>query len=163
MISLGFTSGVTKETAGKGYINQLSREICDFLKGHLENNGGLLPILDAYCLYNRARGGNLISPEEMNQACELFESLHLPVKIRVLASGTKALQLGGHAMEQLTKHIIQKVSENDHLSGKEIAEIFKINAVIALECLLLAEKQGALCRDQGLQGLHFYTNLFLQH
>lgn len=162
MASLGFASGVTKEIAGKNYIPQLSREICDFIKGPLENSGGLLLILDAYCLYNRARGGNLISPEEMNQACELFETLQLPVKVKMLGSGTKALQLGGQAMENLTKKIVEGVKEKDHLSAKEASEFLKISPIIALECLSLAENQGLLCRDQGLQGLHFYKNLFLK-
>ena len=163
MVSLGFTSGVTKETAGKNYISQLAREICDFIKEPLETSGGLLPLLDAFCLYNRSRGGNPISAIEMNQACELFDSLQLPVKIRTLNSGAKALQLGSQAMERLTGKIVEKVRENDHLSAKETAELFRLSSVIALECLLIAEKQGALCRDQGLQGLHFYSNLFLDH
>lgn len=161
MINLGFTSGVTKETAGKNYLAQLARELCDFIKEPLENNGGLLPILDAYCMYNRARGGNSISPIEMNQACEMFESLQLPVKVRIFNSGSKALQLGSQAMEKLTGKIVEKVMEKEHLSAKQTADIFKLSAVIAMECLLLAEKQGNLCRDQGLQGLHFYANLFL--
>ena len=167
MVNLGFTSsvtsGVTKATAGKNYLHQLAREISDFIKEPLENNGGLLPILDAYCLYNRSRGGNSISPIEMNQACELFESLQLPIKIRMLGSGTKALQLGAQAIEELTRRIVNKLKEHEHLSAKETSEIFKISSIIALECLLIAEKNGSLCRDQGLQGLHFYPNLFLHH
>ncbi|OMJ74357.1 hypothetical protein SteCoe_26746 [Stentor coeruleus] len=163
MASMGFTSGVTKETAGKNYIPQLARELCDFIKEPLQNNGGLLPLLDAYCIYNRARGGSVISPSDMAQACELFESLSLPIKIRVLAGGTKALSLGGQAVENLTRSLIEKIREVGHLSSKEAAEIFKISTTIALECLLLGENQGQLCRDQGLQGLHFYYNLFLRN
>lgn len=161
MANMGFTSGVTKEIAGKNYIQQLSREICDFIKEPIQCNGGILPVLDAYCIYNRARGGDLISPSEMSQACEMFENLQLPLRVKVLASGTKALQLGGHAVEELMQEIIKKINESGHLSAKEASDLFSINRNIALECLLMAENAGMLCRDQGLQGLHFYSNLFL--
>lgn len=160
MMSMGFTSGVTKESAGKNYLPQLAREVSDFIKSHLEASGGLLPMIDVFCIYNRARGGNVVSAKDLNDACELLESLALPVRVKSLTSGAKALTLGSQAMEDLMIKVVRKVVENGCCSAKAVAEIFGINHVIALECLSLAEMQGLVCRDEGLQGLHFYENWF---
>ena len=66
MSELGFTSGVTKSSAGRDFHLQLAREICDYIHPILAKSGGMLPILDAFTMYNRARGGDLISPSDMN-------------------------------------------------------------------------------------------------
>jgi ESCRT-II complex subunit VPS36 len=160
MASMGFTSGVTKESAGKNYLSQLAREVSDFIKSQLEKSGGLLPMVDVFCIYNRARGGNVVSPKDLNDACEMLETLCLPVRLKELASGTKALTLGNQAMEVLIKRVVEKVSEVGNLSAKAVADAFDINQIIALECLFSAERNGDLCRDEGIQGLQFYENLF---
>ena len=36
----------------------------------LEKVGGVLALVDLYCMYNRARGTDLISPEDLLIACE---------------------------------------------------------------------------------------------
>lgn len=162
MSSMGFTGGVTKESAGKNFFPQLARELSDFIKPHLESNGGLLPMVDVFCMYNRARGGDLVSASDLKTASEQLESLCLPVRAKTLPSGASALTLGSHAMESLTQKVSQKVIEAGNLSSKQVSDLFSINDTIALECLKLAEQQGHLCRDEGLQGLHFYENLFKQ-
>ncbi|CAN6464505.1 unnamed protein product [Victoria cruziana] len=73
LLSVGIVSPVTKETAGALYHQQLSRQLADFIKGHLERSGGMIALIDAYCLFNRARGTELISPEDMLQACAIWE------------------------------------------------------------------------------------------
>lgn len=159
MASLGFTSGVTKESSGNNFHVQLAREICDYIRPHLEENGGVLPILDAYCMYNRARGGDLISPNDMKRACELMESLRLPIQVKTLPSGVIVMQLGGESIERLISLSIEKINTSEHLSAKELAELLGINALIAKQCLIEAENRGLLCRDQSIQGLHFYMNI----
>lgn len=160
MANMGFTGGVTKDSAGKNFFPQLARELSDFIKPSLESNGGLLPMVDVFCMYNRARGGNLVSASDFKSACEQLESLCLPVRAKILPSGASALTLGSHAMDSLTKKVSEKVIECGNLSSKQVSELFSINDIISIECLKLAEQEGTLCRDEGLQGLHFYENLF---
>mmetsp|Transcript_4016 Transcript_4016/g.3821 ORF Transcript_4016/g.3821 Transcript_4016/m.3821 type:complete len:166 (+) Transcript_4016:652-1149(+) len=159
MASLGFTSGVTKESSGNNFHVQLAREICDYIRPHLEENGGVLPMLDAYCMYNRARGGDLISPNDMKRACDLMEGLRLPIQVKNLPSGVIIMQLGGESVERLISLAVEKINSKDHLSAKELGEELGINALIAKQCLVEAESRGILCRDQGIQGLHFYLNI----
>lgn len=42
-------------------------QLADFLRPRLERSGGLLPMPDAYCLFNRARGTELVSPDDLLQ------------------------------------------------------------------------------------------------
>ena len=56
--------------AGKNYFSELARELEKFLVSVLNEFGGVLALVDIYCMYNRARGTDLISPEDLLIACE---------------------------------------------------------------------------------------------
>lgn len=75
LLSVGIASPVTKESAGALYHQQLARQLADFVKLPLEKAGGMIALVDVYCLFNRARGTELISPEDLLQACAIWEKL----------------------------------------------------------------------------------------
>lgn len=54
--NIGFIDPVTKETSGKEYYTQLSKQIAAFLTDYLSQSIGIISLIDAYCVYNRARG-----------------------------------------------------------------------------------------------------------
>lgn len=54
--NIGFIDPVTKETSGKEYYKELSKQIAVFLNDYLNTSVGIISLIDAYCLYNRARG-----------------------------------------------------------------------------------------------------------
>ena len=58
--------------AGTRYHVELSRELADFLTERLKRAGGLMPLTDVYCLFNRARGTELVSPDDLLAAAELM-------------------------------------------------------------------------------------------
>ncbi|CDW73585.1 vacuolar protein-sorting-associated protein 36 [Stylonychia lemnae] len=60
-----FSSQVSKDLAGKNYYMELAREVEKFSFGVLDKFGGVLALIDIYCMYNRARGTDLISPEDL--------------------------------------------------------------------------------------------------
>lgn len=64
-----FSSEVSKDIAGKNFHKQLSIEVEKFLDSIIEKFGGVIGLVDLYCVYNRARGTDLISPEDLNIAC----------------------------------------------------------------------------------------------
>ena len=47
-------------------------QLADFLVTPMERAGGMMPLPDAYCLYNRARGTELVSPDDLTAAVKLF-------------------------------------------------------------------------------------------
>lgn len=59
-----------RDLAGKNYFSELAREIEKFIVSVLDKFGGVISMVDIYCMYNRARGTDLISPEDLIIACE---------------------------------------------------------------------------------------------
>jgi ESCRT-II complex subunit VPS36 len=66
-----FTSHVSKEISGKKYYQDLAKEIESFLNSVIESErfSGVIGLVDLFCLYNRARGTDLVSPKDLNIAC----------------------------------------------------------------------------------------------
>lgn len=42
-------------------------QLADFLRVPLERAGGMMTLPDVYCLFNRARGTELVSPDDLLQ------------------------------------------------------------------------------------------------
>lgn len=72
LIAMGITSPVTRASAGARYHQELARQLADFLVGPLAKAGGVMMLPDVYCLFNRARGTELVSPDDLLQACDAF-------------------------------------------------------------------------------------------
>lgn len=53
-------------------LNPSVLQLADFLVGPMQRSGGIMPLPDVYCLYNRARGTELISPDDLISAVKLF-------------------------------------------------------------------------------------------
>jgi len=65
----------------------LAREIEKFLVPVLERFGGILAIVDIYCMYNRARGTDMISPEDLMIACQKMHQMSDKVTLKSFPSG----------------------------------------------------------------------------
>jgi ESCRT-II complex subunit VPS36 len=70
---------VTKLSAGREYHQQLARQIADILltKNRLRSLGGMITLSDVYCLYNRARGTELVSADDFLEASHLLQKLKI--------------------------------------------------------------------------------------
>lgn len=55
-----------------------------------------MSMADVYCRVNRARGLELLSPEDLMAACRLMSSLNLGLCLRTFDSGATVLQLSDH-------------------------------------------------------------------
>mmetsp|Transcript_21507 Transcript_21507/g.39339 ORF Transcript_21507/g.39339 Transcript_21507/m.39339 type:complete len:383 (+) Transcript_21507:227-1375(+) len=162
MGDLGFTSGVSRDTTGVNYFTQLARDLIDFIMPHLQANGGLLTIFDVFCLYNRARGTNLISPQDLQKSCENLTRLNLPVIYKELKNGVRVLQLASMHEDELLESVVKLIRDRESMSELELSEALKINPLIAKQCLINAEDEGYVARDESMQGLRFYENLMRQ-
>ncbi len=82
-----------RDLSGKNYFTELAKEVEKFTSSVLSNFGGVLALVDLYCMYNRARGTDLISPEDLLLACEKLN--HIPeskIILRTFQSGVKVVQ-----------------------------------------------------------------------
>jgi ESCRT-II complex subunit VPS36 len=167
MQNIGIVSPVTKFSAGRSYHKLLARQLADLLlhQGRLQRLGGLITLTDLYCIFNRARGTELVSPDDMLQACELCEKLQLGMALRVFASGVKVLQLESCSDGTLSKEITVLLTDNaqyskNGISASELSHHLHMSLAIAKELLLLEEQHCRLCRDESIHGISFFQNTY---
>ncbi|XP_021773399.1 vacuolar protein sorting-associated protein 36-like isoform X2 [Chenopodium quinoa] len=164
LLSVGIISPVTKESAGALYHQQLSRQLADFARVPLERAGGMINLIDVYCLFNRARGTELISPDDLLQACTLWEKLDVPIMLRKFDSGVMVIQSKSQSDEEVFGRIRTLVLKTEALrvgiSASDAAMTLEIAPAMAKEHLLAAESKGLLCRDTSPDGFRFFVNLF---
>lgn len=157
---------VSKHTAGAQYHQELAREIADFLERPLNTQwNGVIALTDAFCLYNRARGTDLISPEDMYKACSLFGPLALKMQLKTFDSGVTVIQsdqFTDQAICQRVENLLLEVGK-DFITVVDVASSFGVSVVLAREQLLIAEQRELLCRDEVSSGINFYRNIFLDY
>ncbi|KAF6085191.1 vacuolar protein sorting 36-like protein [Phyllostomus discolor] len=141
LLSMGIANPVTRETCGSGtqYHMQLAKQLAGILQAPLE----------------------LLSPEDLVNACKMLEALKLPLRLRVFDSGVMVIELQSHKEEEMVASALETVSEKGSLTSEEFAKLVGMSVLLAKERLLLAEKMGHLCRDDSVEGLRFYPNLFM--
>ena len=69
-IASDFSAQVSKDTSGNLYHDALANEVEKFLGSVIDKFGGVVGLVDLYCMYNRARGTDLISPDDLMIACK---------------------------------------------------------------------------------------------
>ncbi|CAD7080989.1 unnamed protein product [Hermetia illucens] len=161
LMSMGIDDPVTREsfTSNTEYFKSLARQICEMILDPMEEAGGMMSLADVYCRVNRARGLELLSPEDLLNACKFLDG---PIKLRTFPSGAMVLQLESQDEEIIAKEVGEKVEEAKSLSVEDLAKILGISILLSKEHLLAAERLGIVCRDESIEGLRFYPNLFLR-
>ncbi|KAL3696045.1 hypothetical protein R1sor_010121 [Riccia sorocarpa] len=165
LLSVGIVSPVTKESAGALYHQQLARQLADFVKIPLQKSGGMLAMVDAYCLFNRARGTELISPEDLLQACSIWGTIDVQVAMRRFDSGVLVIQSKSHSDEEVSMRleilVKQPEAMRQGITASDAARALGLAPALAKEHLLAAEMRGQLCRDDGADGLRFFLNILI--
>ncbi|XP_055378823.1 vacuolar protein-sorting-associated protein 36 [Condylostylus longicornis] len=161
LMSLGIDDPVTRNSfaSTSEYYKSLSNEICGILLDPIEEIGGMMSLADAYCRINRARGLELLSPEDVLDSCRLLNG---PIKLRQFPSGAMVLELESQEEKYVSIETAEKVEEHGSLSVEELAKLFGISMILSRERLLAAERNGKICRDESIEGLRYYPNLFLR-
>lgn len=95
LLSLGIDDPVTRDSykSDSQYFRSLAKQICEFLLSHVEDMGGMMALTDVFCRVNRARSLELLSPEDILNACKIMELSDLPLKLYQFSSGVMVLQL----------------------------------------------------------------------
>ncbi|MBZ3887942.1 Vacuolar protein-sorting-associated protein 36 [Sciurus carolinensis] len=106
--------------------------------------GGIMSLTEVYCLVNQAPGMELLSPEDLVNACKMLEALKLPLRLRVFDSGVMVIELQSHKEEEMVASALETVSEKGSLT-EEFAKPVGMSVLLVKERLLLAEKMGHLC------------------
>ncbi|KAG0036587.1 hypothetical protein BGZ82_003998 [Podila clonocystis] len=164
LLSMGIAAPVTKDTAGAVFHKELARELVEFILPIVEREGGTMSLMDVYCVFNRARGVELISPKDLHTACALFLDLNLPLRLRKFDSGLLVIQtMARYSDDEVSETIsarIRRLPPGAGLSAVELASAIQISVALAQEQLLMTEARGLICRDESVEGLKFFDNLF---
>ncbi|KAL9635264.1 MAG: hypothetical protein Q9164_003576 [Protoblastenia rupestris] len=177
---LGSTSG------SEGlYLTELSRNLAEYLtddaKGVLKNEGGIISLVDLWAVFNRARGGvELISPQDFEKAARLWEKIKLPVRLRQFKNGLLVVQHADRTDDKTIAELLAWLQElrlsspvdyetpwdsgtfGRGVTAQETAQRFGWSVGVASEELEMAEENGALCREEGVEGLRFWENWLVE-
>ena len=174
LASLGIASPVTRQSAGALYARELSRQLADFVAPRLAASGGVLPLTDVYCLFNRARGVELASPADVAAAAKEWSSWPAPVRLREIEGGVLAVQAADLDDAVVRARLATLAAAADaHTPGSIpglgrpltpslVAAELRVPLAIASTLLLDAERAGALCRDDGAEGVRWWHNFFVE-
>lgn len=164
MSEMGIESPVTKESTGgnvRVYREQLSRQLAQFLQIPIINVGGVMTVVDAYCVTIRNRATTeLISPEDFRSACGYFRILNLPIRLVKLESGVDALEIDTTADSRGAKVLRKLAEERGSVTPIDVTRIRHIPIQRSKIMLEDAEMRGLLVRDETTEGLRFFPNQF---
>lgn len=157
---MGMTSALTRTQVGGSrdkneYYELLARQVADFLLPKLPKMGGIISLTDVFCLFNRARGSNFVSPDDLVEACDLLSSLRLGLSKRTFPSGVVVIQVDDDKLDY------KKLVDLCPATALEASHSLKISPLLAMEQLEEAERAGLLCRDVTLARTRFFPNRFV--
>ena len=60
-----------------------------------------MAMADVYCLFNRARGTELVSPDDLLQAVNCFRQVGAPLQLKEFSTGVLVVQSNSHSTQQV--------------------------------------------------------------
>lgn len=110
LLSLGIDDPVTRDAyqSDSQYFKKLANQLNEILLQPIEEIGGMMSLSDVFVRVNRARGLELLSPEDLLSACRLLEP---PLMLRQFPSGAMVLQLESHSDISVIDSTLEAVSK----------------------------------------------------
>lgn len=160
-IASDFSTQVSKDTSGKMYHTALATEVEKFLGTVIDNFGGVVGLVDLYCMYNRARGTDLISPDDLKIACSKMHESSARFMMKKYPSGVYTIQSKHFNEAAYYERLANTIQESQGgMSANKLAEKLNVNVILMKEHLQAAEDKGTVCRDESYEGVQYYENRF---
>ncbi|KAI1306505.1 Vacuolar protein-sorting-associated protein 36 [Halotydeus destructor] len=173
LLSLGVSSALddpvtrAKFASENKYYIELGKQVASVMLAIIAEGAGQMSLTDVYCTVNRARGMELISTDDLLNACYALDKMNLGLKLVKYESGLMVLQCDTYNSEKVAGHVLETVKalvtddQGPGLTAHQLAVQGGISVSLAKQRLLSAESRGYLCRDESLQGLSFFPNKFV--
>ncbi|KAL4803963.1 EAP30/Vps36 family-domain-containing protein [Aspergillus unguis] len=174
------TKDMLGSSGGNLYLSELSRNLAEYLtddrKGVLQKEGGIMSLIDLWAVFNRSRNGvELVSPSDFERAARLWEKLKLPVRLRQFKSGLLVVQRYDWSDEKTIRQLQEWMADLRNIpppdsvpwdwrlfgrpvTAQEATQRFGWSVGVAAEELEMAEDKGVFCREEGIEGLKFWSN-----
>lgn len=166
------TTVITKDMTQNEEIfyEETARQIAEFLESQqILAKEGAVSLVDLFAMYNRARGISLISPKDLMTACQQFEKLQLPIRLRKYKSGLIVVQEAYRTRQVEIKSILGWIRGLEPwkaavgISIQDASVKFGWSVTVAVEQLAMAEEDGALCRDDQTSGVRYFDNKIIEY
>jgi ESCRT-II complex subunit VPS36 len=160
---------VTRDmAAGRDFAPALARQVAAFIHPRLLAGGGLMSLTDVFCLYNRARGLDTVSPEDLLEAVRAMEggALGLGLAPHTLPGGLRVLQLDSLSEAAMAQRALGALQASMAAGGPPyttalaLANSAGMLLPVAKQHLETAVRQGVMALDSSLAGRRYYLNLF---
>lgn len=185
-VALGMitTKDVLGDSSNTLYINELARNLAEYAtddkRGVLRHQGGTMSLVDLWAVFNKSRNGvELVSPADFHKAAEAWEILGLPIKLRRYRSGLLVVQRKDASDEKTIRQLQDWLNSLRNMqpdppvpwnqgtfsigvTAQQAAAKFGWSLGVASEELEMAEETGALCREEGVEGLKFWLNILIE-
>ena len=161
---IGFIDPVTKEVAGSEYYIKLAEQINDYFYDYFTKNPTIkvITLIDAYCIYNRARGGNTVSPKDMKQALDKFKSIANKIMVKNFNNEMIVLHTRDYSNQNILTMVTQFIGTKkgeDYVTSSELSKILNVKNVL-LEKILIEDMlcSGYLLLDEYDLDVRYYLN-----
>lgn len=153
------TSTATNSSNSSLQTNIIQGDNGDTLKMATE----VLPLTDLYCVFNRARGSALVSPDDLFEACRRLSPLRLRCRMIELNDGVLAVASERYDETLLATQVGRLLSSSGPMSASQLSSTQGIGLPLANHYLMRAEEMELICRDHSSEGLIFWPNIFAQY
>lgn len=115
---------------------------------------------DVFCLYNRARGIEFVSPSLLFKLCDDFSAAGIPFICKKFASGARAIMHTSFTDDALFDKIMQQTEANAHkcISATSL-KLDGVSVSFVKDLLRSMEIIGILARDETTAGVKYYKNI----
>ncbi|MCQ2820027.1 MAG: EAP30/Vps36 family vacuolar-sorting protein, partial [archaeon] len=165
---IGFVDPITKEVAGSDYYLNLAQQINMYFTEYFQRNSDVkvLTLIDAYCIYNRARGGNTISPKDMMQALNNFNNIHTNIMIKEFNKELTVIHTNQFSNENILYMVKEYMQKNNvgYITNSDLAIIINAKNVL-LEKILIEDLlvNGFLLLDEAELDTKYYLNWIIKY
>ena len=80
---------VSKSDSSTDFYTSVAKQIDKIFQSVIEKNGGAMSLIDVYLYYNRMRGSELITPDDLLQATRHFAKIKSILELREAENGMK--------------------------------------------------------------------------
>ena len=166
---IGFIDPVTREVSGSDYYYELANQINEFFYNYFEKNKEIkvISLIDAYTIYNRARGTNTISPKDMRIAITyLTKKFNNKIFVKNFNNEIIVLHNKEYSTNNLISLIEKFMNENkqDYIDINDLYKIINVKNII-LEKVLIDDLliNGNLLLDENDLEVRYYLNTILNY
>ncbi len=141
------------------YVN-VAKQIDKVFAPLIGKSGGAMSLIDIFLYYNRMRGAELITPDDLLHATRQFGKINSSLELREAENGIKIVQLRiTNEDEDFFKYCVTPIKARQNgISVEEIVKLFGLSLLVARDKLESYAKKGKLVVDSSLEGIRYYLN-----